>query len=81
MIKEEAEYVVEGIAFDREHHVEMAVLTNGRRFQIDFRPTDLREPGQSRPSKSELEFLALVKEVDDMCVEEDPEQSSEEARH
>jgi hypothetical protein len=42
MIKEEAEYVVGGIAFDRE---QMAVLTNGRRFHIDFRPTDLREPG------------------------------------
>jgi hypothetical protein len=79
MAKKEPEYIVEGIAYDREHHVEMAVLTNGRRFHIDFRPTDLREPGQSSPSKAELEFLALVREVDDMCVEEDPDQSSEEA--
>jgi hypothetical protein len=45
MAKKELEYIVEGIAYDKEHHAEMAVLTNGRRFHINFQPTDLREPG------------------------------------
>ena len=79
MTENQPEYIVEGITFDDEHHLEMAVLTNGRRFHIDFRPTDLRPLGQSSPSKYELEFLALVKEVDDMFIEkEDPDRSSEE---
>ena len=48
------EYRIEEVTFNDEPHVEMAVLTNGIRFHIDFRQKDLREPGQSCPGSDNL---------------------------
>lgn len=58
-------YIREAVSFDNDTHVEMAVLVNGRRFHIDFRPADLREPGQSGPSKFETELRSLCRDIDD----------------
>jgi hypothetical protein len=72
------EYIVEEITLDRDNKVETAVLANGRRFHIEFGPFDLREPGQSSPSTFELEYLALVNDIDELITEDannDTEQS------
>jgi hypothetical protein len=82
MTEAEPEFRVEEIWLDDndEPHVEMAVFTNGIRFLIDFRQADLREPGQSGPSKFELELLAAIKDLDEFTAKADPEQSPEEIR-
>lgn len=73
------EYVVLDVSIARanqENRAEVAVLSNGRRFNIDFQQADLREPGQSRPSKFELEYLAVLPELDEISMQDsDREQS------
>jgi hypothetical protein len=59
-----------------EKAAEIGIFINGRRFHIDFSPTDLRQPGQSCPSNVELEDLALVKEMDDLFEDKSPGQST-----
>jgi hypothetical protein len=68
MAEEELQYDVDDVILDRENCVRIVVRTNGRLFHISFRPEKLREPDQSNPSKLELEYLDLVKAVDNFVT-------------
>ncbi len=46
----------------------MAILFSGRRFHVDFHPIHLREADKQDLTKIEPEFLALIKELDDMIL-------------
>jgi hypothetical protein len=72
--EEPPQYIVSDVSLDGENRAEMGVSVNGKRYHIDFKPMDLREPGQPCPSKFEAQYLALVKEVDDLF--EDTDQNS-----
>lgn len=66
------EYVFLDVSLARanqENRAEVAVLSDGRRFNIDFRQMDLHEPGQSHPSKFELEYLAVLPEFDEFWTQ------------
>jgi hypothetical protein len=78
MAEEELQYDVDDVILDGENCVQIVVRTNGRLFHISFRPEKLPEPDQSNPSKFELEYLVLVKAVDNFC-EEDPDAFPEES--
>ena len=75
--EDDPQYTISDVALNGEKGAEIGVFTNGRRFHIEFWPIDLREPGQSRPSKVELEYLALVKAVHDLIGYEGPGQTTE----
>jgi hypothetical protein len=75
--EEELQHDVDEVILDGENRVQIVVRTNGRLFHISFGPENLRDPDQSSPTKFELEYLDLVKAVDDLC-EEDPEAFPEE---
>ncbi len=73
------EYIVLDVSLARanqENRAEVAVLSNGRRFNIDFRQSDLREPGQCRPSKFELEYLAVLPEFDGLSMQDSNREQS-----
>jgi tRNA A-37 threonylcarbamoyl transferase component Bud32 len=74
-------YTVESVSFNDEPHVEMGVRVNGRRFHIDCRPSDLRKPGQSTPSKFELEMRSLCQSIDDSVVDDAAMESAEGSFH
>jgi hypothetical protein len=61
---------------NQENRAEVAVLSNGKRFHIDFRQIDLREPGQSRPSKFELEYPAVLPEFDELSTQDSNREQS-----
>jgi hypothetical protein len=71
------QYTISDFALNGEQGAEIGVFSNGRRFHIEFWPIDLRQPGQSHPSNVELEYLALVKAVDDLIGYKGPGQSTE----
>jgi Lipopolysaccharide kinase (Kdo/WaaP) family len=70
------QYTISDVALNGEKGAEIGVFTNGRRFHIEFLPIDLRQPGRSRPSNVELEYLALVKAVHGLIGDETGSESS-----